>query len=84
MLLFIYFPEDWPGVEVSRIHEGGNAAMVVSLFALGMARFRFQIPDQIIIFDPKLKVIKLTDRRVIDDSRKINNILVFAGSSRRI
>ncbi|EFX77102.1 hypothetical protein DAPPUDRAFT_321692 [Daphnia pulex] len=47
--------QDWPGVEVSRIHEGGNAAMVVSLFAIGMARLRFVIPDQIIIFDPKLK-----------------------------
>lgn len=43
-------------MEVSRVHEGGNAAMVVSLFALGMIRFHFQIPDQIIIFDPKLKV----------------------------
>ncbi|XP_045025411.1 general transcription factor 3C polypeptide 1 isoform X2 [Daphnia magna] len=47
--------QDWSGVEVSRIHEGGNAAMVVSLFAIGMARFRFTIPEQIIIFDPKLK-----------------------------
>ncbi len=53
---FFLYLEDWPGVEVSRIHEGGNAAMVVSLFAIGMARLRFVIPDQIIIFDPKLKV----------------------------
>lgn len=53
---FLLYFEDWPGVEVSRIHEGGNAAMVVSLFAIGMARLRFVIPDQIIIFDPKLKV----------------------------
>ena len=56
LLLFIEFLEDWPGVEVSRIHDGGNAAMVVSLFSIGMARFRFVIPEQIIIFDPKLKV----------------------------
>jgi hypothetical protein len=56
LLIFFLYLEDWPGVEVSRIHEGGNAAMVVSLFAIGMARLRFVIPDQIIIFDPKLKV----------------------------
>ena len=30
--------------------------MAVSLFSIGIARFRFAIPDQIIIFDPKLKV----------------------------
>ena len=56
LLLLIAFLENWPGVEVSRIHEGGNAAMAVSLFSIGIARFRFAIPDQIIIFDPKLKV----------------------------
>lgn len=57
--LFIEFLENWPGVEVSRIHEGGNAAMAVSLFSIGIARFRFAIPDQIIIFDPKLKVTNI-------------------------
>nr|CAH0105604.1 unnamed protein product [Daphnia galeata] len=47
--------ENWSGVEVSLIHEEGNAAMAVSLFSIGIARFHFAIPDQIIIFDPKLK-----------------------------
>ena len=41
---------------MSRIHEGGSAAMAVTLFALGIGKFRYQIPEQIIIFDPKLKV----------------------------
>jgi len=30
--------------------------MAVTLFALGIGKFRYQIPEQIIIFDPKLKV----------------------------
>jgi len=59
----IYFlfriSENWLGREVSLIHEGGNAAMVVTLFSLGLARLRFQIPEQIIIFDPKIKVLNL-------------------------
>ncbi len=57
MIHFYVSLENWLGREVSLIHEGGNAAMVVTLFSLGLARLRFQIPEQIIIFDPKIKVI---------------------------
>ena len=57
-LFFLFrISENWLGREVSLIHEGGNAAMVVTLFSLGLARLRFQIPEQIIIFDPKIKVL---------------------------
>lgn len=55
-LCFSSLTGEWPGLEVSRIHEGGNAAMVITLFSLGRARLRFEIPEQVIIFDPKLKV----------------------------
>ena len=43
-------------MEVSRIHEGGNTAMVITLFSLGLAHLRYEIPEQVIIFDPKIAV----------------------------
>ena len=55
-MIHFWVTDDWHGLEVSRIHEGGSAAMAVTLFALGIGKFRYQIPEQIIIFDPKLKV----------------------------
>ena len=43
-------------MEVSRIHEGGSAAMIVSLLAHNMLQFKVQIPDQVIVFDPSVQV----------------------------
>jgi len=52
--------ETWLGAEVSRIHEGGNAAMIVSLLPHNALQFHIQIPDQVIVFDPSVQVNNFT------------------------
>ena len=40
-------------MEVSRINNGGCAAMVTSLFSLGLLKFEYKIPDDILTIDPE-------------------------------
>jgi len=39
---------------VSRIHEGGCAAMVVTILAVGFSSFKRQIPKKTLIINPRL------------------------------
>lgn len=49
--------DDWDGMKVScSIAEGGNVATILTLFALGLGKLKYRIPEHIIVFDPRLKV----------------------------
>ena len=43
-------------MEVSRIFEGGCSAMALTMFALGLASLKYEIPERMLSIDPGLKV----------------------------
>jgi len=43
-------------MEVSRIFEGGSAAMALTMFALSIASIKYEIPEKTLLIDPRLKV----------------------------
>lgn len=47
MFFFFFLAGEWDGVEVGRVHQGGNAALITTLLALRSVRFKITIPDQV-------------------------------------